>query len=108
MNIPLTLYTSYRNTTKFETRSFDWDGLVSLFADHTRLQVKNEGPGFGPYVLEAPPFPCSKHQKSGPHRCNSCVQELTAAVYDADAGTPEQVVACSDKLTAENVTHFWY
>lgn len=89
-----------------------WDEFVGAFSKHLILDKKDAAHGFGPYTLKAPPQPCSRHRRglprSAPHRCDLCISQLTMAVFDADAGSEDDVERCSAALQRADVTHLWY
>lgn len=91
---------------------FTWDGLKGFLGVHSRVSRKDEVGGFGPYTLLPPAKPCSRHQdateRSTPHRCDSCVDRLTLAVFDADTGTLEAMPECDELLGLQGLARLWY
>lgn len=88
-----------------------WSDFVARFSEHAVYADKLSAPGFGPYVLEAPPTPCRRHgdpPRDRPHRCDRCVTAVTAAVFDVDVGGTDAVVACDVALGGARVARLWY
>lgn len=88
-----------------------WPELVESFSRHLRLTVKDTAPGFGPYrmrpLAEVADVSCGnpRHPR-GHHRCDSCVEALSLAVFDVDCGTTADVER-TDRLLAP-FARLWY
>jgi len=103
----LTLYSSIYALTGSST-NLSWPEIMESFTTHHRLPSKDQAPGFGPYRLSAHlDRACGRprHPK-GPHRCDSCVDHVTLAVFDVDCGTLEDVER-TDRLL-EPFARLWY
>lgn len=107
-----TLWPSIYDKDAHQSVDESWSQIVERFSAHQRLTNKDKAWGFGPYALAPPPKPCNRHQdgreRSSPHRCDSCVERLTLAVFDVDTGTPEDVSRTEDALAQEDCMRLWY
>lgn len=111
--IRYTLWPSLTDIDHPTTVEETWDALVRRFSTHTPLPSKEASSGFGPYVTHAPASPCVKHKsgpiRTGPHRCNACVSEVTLLVCDADqARSMDEVLACDARLADAGLARHWY
>lgn len=103
----LTLYPTIYSLTGVAT-NLSWPEIVESFSSHLRLSAKDQAPGFGPYALVSHlDRACGRprHPK-GPHRCDSCVNRITLAVFDVDCGTLEDIER-TDRLL-EKYARLWY
>lgn len=73
-----------------------WSELAARLAVHTRTAQK-DGPAFIPAVF-----------RDGAPRVDANVIEVTAAAYDLDSVTPDQVVACGERIEADGVAYAAY
>lgn len=78
---------------------------------HRRVAAKNSLPLFAPAVFDPVPAASCRHSRTGPigpHRCDASVREVTALVYDADAGTLADIQLAHDLLKSKNISHVFY
>ncbi len=96
---------------------YDIDGAVqaefqfSTWPGHVVVPAKKKPPGFGPYVLKPPALTCMNHggiPRSGPHRCDECVKEMTLLVFDVDQGTEADAKRTDDLLQAQGIGRLWH
>lgn len=112
MKLRLTLWGSLYNIDDPREVEEAWPEVISRLSHHFTLSRKEHGSGFGPYFLQMPGKACARHQdakpRPGAHRCDSCVENVTLAVYDADTGTRAQVQRTESLLTQAHIARLWY
>lgn len=104
-----TLWPSIAETVRHTSVTEDWAALARRFSGPPAVVAeKGNAPGFGPYVLKAPGPECGHRNKyDGPHRCDACVEAVTLATFDADAGDAAQVAECRRRLAAAGIAAIW-
>lgn len=112
LTVRYTLWSSLYDLENYTPVEETWGAVVARFRRHIRTTVKDQVPGFGPYLLRAPRSSCYDHRdglpRDQPHRCDSCVEEMTMLVSDVDEGTQADVDACEGLLAEAGVARIWY
>lgn len=109
--ITISEYRNYRAVFSPKEKTLTEDEFLSVLTQHTRAPSKDSVPLFSPTRLAPVDKDRCKHtrtSKSGSHRCDASVVELTALVFDADQGTDEDIARCHAALTEANYTHVFY
>jgi hypothetical protein len=111
MDVHLTLWPSLYDIDSCSTWVGSWPELAEELSTHEVTPDKMNASGFGPYRLKPPSVTCFRHSagaRKGPHRCDSCVAEMTLLVFDVDQGTADQISNAQDNLDAAGLSQIWY
>lgn len=107
----ITWFPSLYDKSTHEILELEWPEVVHRLSTHIRAHSKDKVPCFGPYGLiafKAPGSPAGASEPQTAVRHDSCVQNLTLAVFDVDMGNAEDVARCDTLLRASHVARLWY
>lgn len=117
----ITFWPSLKDIDTHTQTDMSWEEVCQMFSHHIQVPAKLVAPGFGPYKVRPPEFPCAGHGtgRDGPHRCDTSVEAITLAVFDVDHGTEtadgrkgwlrkEDLDACKAKLNEAGLAQHWY